>query len=194
LYTASGERLGGVILGADEASWRPSRTGYRSFVLLPLTGPRLRVRAWRDDEAADVMGLLGSDATMGETRAGRVHSADEAARWLQGRLRQQRERGLTMWAVERRADDVLVGACGVFPQQTELELAYIISHKYRGERYAAEAAGLVLAALRVASIEMPVYATIRPGNYALRRVAEGLGLRCAAERTDDRGPLLVYRV
>ncbi len=99
-----------------------------------------------------------------------------------------------MWAVDRRADDVLVGTCGVFPQETELELAYIISHKHRGKCYAVEAAGLVLDALREASIEMPVYATIRPGNYASRRVAEGLGLRCTAEHTDDRGPLLVYRV
>ncbi len=162
-------------------------------MLLPLSGPRLRVRAWREDEVADVMGLLGSAATMGEMRAGRVYSDEEAARWLQGRLRQQREVGLTMWAVDRRADDVLVGACGVFPQETELELAYIISHQYRGQRFASEAAGLVLDALHAASIEIPVYATIRPGNVASRRVAECLGLRCTEERTDDRGVVLVYR-
>ncbi len=162
-------------------------------MLLPLVGPRLRVRAWREDEAAVVMGLLGSAATMGDMRAGRVHSDDEAARWLDGRLRQQRELGLTMWAVDNRADDVFVGACGLFPQDTELELAYIISHRHRGQRYASEAAGLVLDALDAAGIQMPVYAIIRPRNVASRRVAEVLGFRCTEERTDDRGVLLVYR-
>ncbi len=92
-----------------------------------------------------------------------------------------------------RADNVFVGACGLFPQETELELAYIISHRHRGQRYASEAAGLVLDALDAAGIQMPVYAIIRPRNVASRRVAEVLGFRCTEERTDDRGVLLVYR-
>ncbi len=162
-------------------------------MLLPLTGPRLRVRAWREDEAAAVMGLLGSAATMGDMRAGRVHSHQEAAAWLEGRLRQQRERGLTMWAVDDQADGALVGACGVFPHEAELELAYIIDHRHRGRGYAREAAGLVLDALGAASVDLPVYATIRPSNVASLRVAAALGLRYTEERTDDRGPLLVYR-
>jgi RimJ/RimL family protein N-acetyltransferase len=90
-------------------------------------------------------------------------------------------------------DAVLVGACGVFPQEGALELAYIISHLHRGRRYASEAAGLVIEALDNADIQVPVYATIRPDNVASRRVAEGLGLRCTEESTDDRGALLVYR-
>lgn len=130
---------------------------------------------------------------MGQMRAGRVHSLAEAATWLQKRLEQQQKHGLTMWAVQTPADNSLVGACGVIPQGAELELAYIISHEQRGRQFAAEAASLVLDALRAAGIRTPVYATIRPSNMASRRVAESLGLRCVEKRTDDLGSLLVYR-
>ncbi len=93
------------------------------MMLLPIVGPRLRLRAWRADEVDEVMGLLGSAATMGDMHAGGrllVHSKAEAARWLERRCQQQTS-GLTMWAVDSIAENVLVGACGVFPEGSELE-------------------------------------------------------------------------
>ncbi len=97
----------------------------RARVDLPIGTERLRVHEWRQDEADTVLGLLGPAQTMGEGRA-RVRSLAEAQMWLDKRLAQQREHGLTMWAVERLTDSSFVGACGLFPQDERLELGYTI--------------------------------------------------------------------
>lgn len=158
----------------------------------PIDTARLRIRDWRADEAQAVFGLLGSDATMGTMRAGRVHFPDEAQEWLQKRLAQQEQHSLTMWAVERRLDGVLVGACGLFPQEGRLELAYIIDHRYRRLGYAAEAARAAVAAGQAVRPGLRIYATIRPGNTASIGVAKAVGLRPAGTVEDEFGALAVY--
>ncbi len=129
---------------------------------------------------------------MGNMRAGRVHAMSEAEEWLHRRMRQQREHALTMWAVERRQDAQLVGACGLFPQDARLELAYIIDHRHRGSGYASEAARAAVAAGRARRPGWRIYATIRPNNPASVRVAESAGLQPAAPVEDDAGALLIY--
>lgn len=130
---------------------------------------------------------------MGEMRAGRVETLGEAEIWLSRRIEQQAEEGLTMWAVELLGGGQVVGACGVFPQESDLELAYIVDYRHQGLGYATEAATMVQSALSTLADSRPVYATIRPSNAASCKVAERLGLRVVEERHDDRGVLLVYR-
>jgi len=161
-------------------------------VRLPLVTSRLRLRAWTESDVDAVFALLGSDATMGTMRAGRVHSRTEALGWVRRRIDQQRLDGMTMWAMERQADDRLVGACGLFPQGEALELAYIVDHRYRRRGYATEAA---LAAVTAGAEAWPgsrIYATIRPDKEASRHVAERSGLRLQRQVADDFGDLLVY--
>ena len=153
---------------------------------------RLRLREWRADEAQAAFDLLGSDDTMGTMRASRVHSIQEADEWLRKRLAQQQEHGLTMWAVERRCDGVLVGACGLFPQPDRLELGYIIDHRYRRQGYATEAAKAAVAAGQEARPGCRIYATIRPHNRASVGVAEAVGLHGTGTLEDDLGQLLVF--
>jgi RimJ/RimL family protein N-acetyltransferase len=153
---------------------------------------RLMLREWRSGEVDAVYGLLGSDATMGTGRAGRVHSLDEAQDWLGRRLQQQQEHGLTMWAAERQQDGQLIGACGLFPKDERLELAYIIDHRFWRSGYATEAARAALKAGAASRPAWPIFATIRPSNIWSLRVAETIGMRRAASVMDDRGELLVY--
>ena len=158
----------------------------------PLLTSRLRLRAWTEGDVDAVFALLGSNATMGSMRAGRVHSRDEAAAWLRRRIDQHRVVGLTMWALEQQADDRLVGACGLFPQGESLELAYIVDHRFRGRGYATEAAIAVVTEGAQARPGSRIYATIRPGKAASQVVAERSGLRPRERITDDFGDLLVY--
>ena len=167
---------------------------YRAPVPRSLDTARLRLRAWRAHEAEAVLGLLGDDATMGTMRAGRVHSLDEAEEWLRKRLIQQEQQGLTMWAVERQLDSVVVGACGLFPKEDRLELAYIIDHRYRLNGYAAEAAGAAVATGQAVRPGARIYATIRPDNEGSIRVAETVGLEPVGRVEDDFGSLVVYEL
>lgn len=99
-----------------------------------------------------------------------------------------------MWAVERLADEGLIGACGVFPHAERLELAYIIDHRYRCRGYATEAARAAVEAGQEARPGCTVYATIRPQNRASIRVAEAVGLRARQTVSDDLGDLVVYHL
>lgn len=100
--------------------------------------------------------------------------------------------GLTMWAVERYLDGLLVGACGLFPQDDQLELAYIIDHRYRRQGYAAEAASAAVAVGRAVRPGWRIYATIRPDNAGSIRVAEIVGLHPTATVEDEFRALAVY--
>lgn len=97
-----------------------------------------------------------------------------------------------MWALEQQADDRLVGACGLFPHDDGLELAYIVDHRFRGRAYATEAAVAVVTASAQAQPGSRIYAMIRPGKAASQVVAERSGLRLQKRVTDDFGDLLVY--
>lgn len=152
---------------------------------------RLRLREWQSGQAETVFGLMGSEETMGDART-RVYSLAEAQVWLDKRLAQQREHGMTMWAVERLFDDTFVGACGLFPEPDRLELAYILDHRHWRLGYATEAVTAVVAAVREAGEARTIYATIRPHNLGSIRVAEKVGLNLAEEVTDDRGALWVF--
>jgi RimJ/RimL family protein N-acetyltransferase len=97
-----------------------------------------------------------------------------------------------MWAVERRGDDVLVGACGLFPHTDRLELGYIIDHRYRRQGYAVEAARAAVACAQAVRPGRRIYATIRPENEWSLRVAGAVGLVRTGSVADEHGELLVY--
>jgi ribosomal-protein-alanine N-acetyltransferase len=64
--------------------------------------------------------------------------------WIAWAMRGYAERGHGLWAVERKADGLLLGDCGIVAQQIEgqelLEIGYHIRRDQWGQGYATEAA------------------------------------------------------
>ena len=106
------------------------------------TTPRLVLRTFR---LADLplYAALNADPEVYRTLGGeplpRRHS-DEIAEWAQECYETE---GIGLLAVERRADGVFLGQCGVHHQESypdELEVAWRFAHEHWGQGYATEAA------------------------------------------------------
>jgi hypothetical protein len=99
---------------------------------------------------------------------------------------------LSPWAIVRRDSGLVAGYCGLLLRPAKgVTLGYAITAGQRGQGFAAEAAGALLA---WAEQRHPgVYASIRPPNPASERVLQKIGMRLTASYTDEHGVRNVYR-
>ncbi len=136
--------------------------------------------------------VLGDSVTTAKVSWGQPN-LDTCREWLGRRIENEAGLGYSFWGVERLDRiGLVVGLCGYFPHDNELELGYVIRADYWGHGYATEAARAVLGASRL--LGQDVYATIRSTNAASLGVARKIGLVGHGETTEDeRGGLLVFR-
>jgi ribosomal-protein-alanine N-acetyltransferase len=88
--------------------------------------------------------------------------------------------GFEMWAIIHKADNRLIGSCGLIPQevegQQETEMGYVLAKEYWGQGLATEAAF----AVRDYGFEQlgcdRIVALINPKNIASQNVARKIGL------------------
>jgi RimJ/RimL family protein N-acetyltransferase len=72
-----------------------------------------------------------------------VRTLEQTLVWMEGRLlKSYREQGFGFWLIERRADGVLLGLCGLFrrPVLEGPDLGYALLAEHEGRGYALEAA------------------------------------------------------
>jgi RimJ/RimL family protein N-acetyltransferase len=149
---------------------------------------RLLIRDWRE---ADLDPFVRRTNTPGVMRwLGGVQDPDALkARWRERVMAWQETRGFTFWAVERKADDELLGFCGLkiadAPGGGSIaglhEIGWRLREEAWGQGYAKEAASACLdfAFERLAAPK--VVAITVPGNAA----SQGLMLRLGMRRRED---------
>jgi len=157
--------------------------------MLPIESIRLRLRPLRDEDLDVVFQILGDDETtaMVSWRQSSINGADA---WLSRRIEDQRQHGFSMWAIEVRDRQQVVGLCGFFPRGDLLELGYVVKATHWRRGIGQEAVQLAVSA--AAKARRRVFATIRPFNLASIKCAERAGLLLSGQSEDQRGLLLRY--
>ena len=146
-----------------------------------LTTERLLLRQWRVDDLRP-MAEIHADQRVGEWLGGPL---DETA--STGFVDRQAVglalRGIGMFAVERVADGVLIGAVGLggvgpdFPFGPAIEVAWRLGAAFQGGGYATEAAAAVLRS-GLTTFDVPrIAAFTATGNVASRAVMDRLNMR-----------------
>ena len=142
---------------------------------------RLRLRGWRTEDREQFMRHLNTPAVMRW-----LGGVQDAAAYVAAfdRLEQyQRDFGHTFWIVERRADDALLGFCGLkrvnspgAPNPGDFEIGWRLREDAWGQGFAKEAAiaSLDLAFGRFAAPH--VVALTVPGNVASSGLMTRLGM------------------
>lgn len=107
-------------------------------------------------------------------------SADEVRGWIDENIRRYAADGYSYWAVRCRANDRLIGVCGLLKetaaQQTYVGLGYIFHKAYWGQGFALECASACKSYAFV-HLHVPLLtAQIRPNNAASIKVAQRLGM------------------
>jgi len=104
---------------------------------------RLRLREATPADAAFVLRLINEPGWLTYIADPGVRTLPQALEWMESRLfKAYRELGHGFWLVERKADGVLVGLCGLFrrPVLAGPDLGYALLAEHEGQGYALEAA------------------------------------------------------
>ena len=108
-----------------------------------LSTERLFLREFTPQDAPFLLRLVNEPGWIRNINDPGVRSVDDALAWAEGRLfKAYREQGHGFWAVQRQADGVLVGMCGLFkrPALPEPDIGYALLAEHEGHGYALEAA------------------------------------------------------
>jgi len=150
---------------------------------------RLSLRLRGQDDAAWYLDLLG------EHEGGTTLTIADAQRHLAEQYMTAHETGLGFLAITRRAEEDVIGYCGLLVGRAsfdEPEIAYELLRRVHGQGYATEAARVVLDAA-FATGRRRLWSTVRVWNAPSLRVLEKIGFRRDYSATDERGEI-VYLV
>ncbi len=144
---------------------------------------RLRLREWRPTDF-DALASIYADAETMKFLGG-VMERNDAWRALAGAMGHWGMRGYGTWAVERKADNALVGRVGLIHPDgwPGLEVGWTLGRPYWGRGYASEAAAASLNfAFLTQSVERMI-SCIDPENRPSQAVAERIGETKGERRT-----------
>lgn len=165
--------------GGDLAGWRALLVLMCAFVPT-LETTRLRLRPLAEADAAFAFELVNEPGWLRHIGDRGVRSVEEARLYLaNGAIAMYEKRGHGLMAVERKADGVLVGICGLIKRDTmeDVDLGYALLARHEGQGYAREAAEASLAYGRD-TLKLPrIVAVTAPANDRSIRLLEKLGFR-----------------
>ncbi|KPJ63805.1 hypothetical protein AMJ44_13940 [candidate division WOR-1 bacterium DG_54_3] len=156
---------------------------------------RLILRKMTLEDTSDLLHIF-SDPRVMQSFGGELFDRHRMERWVRRNLAHQEKYGYGLFSVILKAEDTLVGDCGLehmeVDGQPEVEMGYDMRSDYWGRGFATEAAGAVRD-FALQQLRLPrVISLVRPENVASRRVAEKIGM--AQEKEIVRGgcPYWVY--
>ena len=141
---------------------------------------RLILRPWEDRDRAPYHAIKSDPRVM--ATLGPLQSRAESDATLDRLRARLDEWGYSFWAMERRADGVLLGYCGLVhppagtPVAGELEIGWGLGVQHWGQGYAREAAAATLDWAWANTARDRVVAITTPGNVASWGLMERLGM------------------
>ncbi|HEX7637400.1 MAG TPA: GNAT family N-acetyltransferase [Burkholderiaceae bacterium] len=150
--------------------------------MLILETPRLRLRWFTPADAGFVLRLLNDRGWIEAIGDRGVRTRRQAERWIAARLMEPYGRlGFGFWAVERKADGLLAGLCGLIKRDTlpEVDVGYALMPGFRGQGYAREAAEACVRYGHQVLGLAEIWGITSPANAVSAAVLRRIGLRDA---------------
>ena len=145
---------------------------------------RLRLRRMKASDLDQLLGIFGDPKVMASFDSPPFKEQQMEA-WLQRNLAHQEKYGYGLFSVILKANDQLIGDCGLEHMEVDGELATELGYDFRGDHwnqgYATEAA-MAVREFAFHELGLPsLISLIRIGNQASRRVAEKIGMQLIEE-------------
>lgn len=141
---------------------------------------RLIIRSFEPEDAEAWVALFDDPDVTRYLPAGPKPTADTFLTALERRRSLERDRGFSVWAVERKSSHAFIGQCGLYPAEgkgPEIEIAYHYQKACWGKGYATEAATAVLDYAFLHTDLDHVIGFVMPPNIGSYRVLEKAGMR-----------------
>jgi RimJ/RimL family protein N-acetyltransferase len=159
---------------------------------------RLTLRWFGDDDAQFVLGLLNEPSWVRNIGDRGVRTVEQARAWVAEKLGASYwQRGLGLWAIERRSDHVLVGMCGLIERDElpAIDIGYALLPSFWRQGLAREAVAACLDYARKVLGQARVLAIVQPENAPSIRLLEAVGLsRVGSHRATDGADLALFAV
>lgn len=150
---------------------------------------------FEETDAAFVLSLLNSPGWLQYIGDRNVHSIADAVKYIRERfIASYTANGYGLWTMRRRADGVIVGACGLIkrPSLEHTDIGFALLPDYAGNGYTTEAAQAVID-YAFTTLKLPVIVAITtPDNIASQRVLIKIGLQKTGEMTDPDTQEILY--
>ena len=144
---------------------------------------RLRLACWRDDHR-DAIAVINADPEVMRYFVAPMSRAETDAQ-VDRQIAAQAEHGFCFWAIERKADGVLMGLAGLktgapgTPIAGDLEIGWRFGKAFWRHGYASEAAQAALAHGFADPARRRIAAITTTDNVTSRRVMERIGMTYA---------------
>jgi ribosomal-protein-alanine N-acetyltransferase len=136
---------------------------------------RLRLRTFKKEDLDACMRFWGNEEVM-KYCLGAV-SKERIVQSIEGYNNLQEMKGFSVYAVEVKEDNELIGCCGFNPSESdnEIELIYHFAQEHWGKGYATEAATLCIEYAQNNISVDKIVASVHPKHDASRKILEKLG-------------------
>lgn len=145
-----------------------------------LSGPRVRLRGPRPEDADDVFALFSDAAVMRYWSSAPMRAPEQARGKIEEMLDAFERREMLNWLVADRRDERVIGSCTLFhfdPRHRRAEIGYALRSDLWGRGLASEAVALALDwGFRNLALHR-IEADIDPRNEASRNLLARLGFR-----------------
>ena len=139
----------------------------------------LRLRMFTPDDL-DALALITGDAeVMKYLGTSGARTREKTKNTIDAILRHWNEHGFGIWAVDHKADQKLIGWCGLqmLEKTPEIEVAYLLAQAYWNQGLATEAARAAIE-YGFRELKLPrIVAIARPENTGSYRVMEKVGMK-----------------
>lgn len=149
---------------------------------------RVLLRPMRPEDVDDLL-IVFTDPKVMASFGGILFDRPQMEQWVERNLEHQARHGYGLFSVIHKADQRLIGDCGLEHLEVDgteaAELGYDLRSDYWNQGLATEAAAAVRD-YAFGALGLPrLISLIRTGNEASRRIAEKIGMRHAADTTRD---------
>jgi ribosomal-protein-alanine N-acetyltransferase len=157
---------------------------------------RLLLRSQQPEDLERLAKMFGDEEVMRFMGDGKTLPRSAAEQSIKRWNEYEREHGYTNWAVIRKEDNAFIGKCGfnILPDDSDIELAYMLDEPYWGMGYATEISKAVLE-YGVNKLDLKrIVALIYPQNSPSIRVIEKIGMKYEKEAEYWGKKLLFYSI
>ncbi len=143
-----------------------------------LQTPHLSLRPWAAEDAPSLFSILQEPDIFRYFPPSPPPTLEKASRYIAHQVKHWQEHGYGHWAVVTQADGQVVGWNGLeyIPELDEVEIAYLLSGRVRGQGYATEAARAAVE-FGIGTCNLPaIIGLVHPENAPSVRVLEKCGL------------------
>lgn len=143
---------------------------------------RLRLRTISENDADFILALLNEPAFIRNIGDRQVRSNGDARQYILSRVIHSYEtHGFGMYLVERQADGLPLGICGLVRRETlaDVDIGFAFLERYWSQGYAFESASAMMAYAHERLGLERIVGIVDPANGSSIRVLEKLGLKFA---------------